>query len=133
MKEVKITNATVTPLNRNKPTEFIRVNNSKTEGSTLKIINFNIETKVTNNPKRNGRLFESCTFFAKDEAESETVQKMIKEGAVLELKGYEDRKCTDEEKKIFRNYIVVSDIVELTNIKSTTTVSNPETEEDLPF
>ena len=133
MKRVTLTNATIIPFYRadkSKEPEILRIHDSKNPDSDLKIVTFNIETKVKDDPERKARLFERCVIYASTEDKLKKARNTIRNGSVVEIEGYEERRKGTDEK--FYNSIVVTDMVPISGEKrEEVTEVNPD--DDLPF
>ena len=112
MKKVILTNATVIPFykrNPNDPDEIIRVI-KPAEGSDFKsnIVSFNVETKVQDSGESKARLFEKCTIYAKNEDQINNIRGSVKNGAIVEIEGYEKRTKSQKDDKWYTG--VTSDL-----------------------
>jgi len=110
MKKITLTNATVIPFYKNNPNdedEIVRVIRPQ-EGSDFKsnIVSFNVETKVLDNSESKARLFEKCTIYAKNDDQINNIMGTIKNGAIVELEGYEKRTKAKNDNKYYTNIIV---------------------------
>lgn len=128
MKKITVTNATVIPFYKKDGAaadEILRIHPSKNPDSTLKVVTFNIETKVVDDPEKRARLFERCVVYARNDDKVKEIEGTIKNGALVELQGYEERrKGTDDR---FYNSIVVNKIIDLSGAQGDTPDDN------LPF
>lgn len=140
MKQVKLTNATITsfwrPKDSDKPEEFIKVIPPK-EGSDFSahIVNFQVETKVSDNPARRARLFERCTVFASSETKIAELREIIKPGAILEIEGYEDRRPSGKDDGKYYSSIVCNKVIPITDspVDNTPSEAGTDVDDDLPF
>ena len=135
MKKVTLTNATVIPFyNRDKdaPIKVLQVMDKKPEFKS-QMLKFNVETPVDDNPEKRGKLFEKCTFYARNDAQVEEMRNTIKNGALVEIIGKEVQIKSPKDEKYYPNIIVseikpISAAVEDGNVDSQV---NPD--DDLPF
>jgi len=135
MKKVTITNATVIPFynrNQNAPTEILKMIKPKSETFNSTICSFNVQTMVSDNPNRKAKLFEKCIFYANNDKQIEDIKRWIKNGALLQLEGYEDRKKGTDDK--YYNNIIITGINPISeNAGSDNVSATPQNEDDLPF
>lgn len=110
MKKVTLTNATVIPFYKSNPAdqdEIVKVIDPK-EGSDFKshIVSFNIETKTMDSAESKAKLFERCTIYAKNSDQVNSIRGTIKNGAIVELQGYEKRTKSEKDGKYYTNLII---------------------------
>jgi len=146
MKKITITNATVIPFYKRNPNdqdEILRIVKPQ-EGGNFKshIVNFNVETKATDNAESKAKLFERCTIYAKSNDHVANVESVIKNGAILELEGYETRSKGKNDDKYYTNIVVntvtpISAGIEVDQDYAQQPSAQPETnipaDDDLPF
>lgn len=139
MKKVVLTNSTVVPFFKSKPNdpdEVLKIINPQ-DGSnfTSTIVTFNIETKTLDTADSKARLFEKCTIYAKTKDQVDHIKSIIKNGAILELEGYEKRTKSEKDGKYYTNIIIRT----MTPISSgivneePTPINMNNSEDDLPF
>lgn len=85
MIKMEITNAVVTPMRNGNSIHVIPVTK---EGSSIhSIVKFNIETKKSDSPNSNGKVWMNCTIFSKTTENTEKFKTTITEGTILSIKG----------------------------------------------
>lgn len=132
MKNVVITNATVTTLYKKNPQdkdEVLKIFPPK-EGSdfTNTILSFQVTTPVTDNPEKKSKLYEKCTIYTDKPEKVENTKKLLKPGLLCEIRGYEERKYSEKNKEWYTS-IRVKEIVPISAQNSGDSTS----EDDLPF
>jgi len=137
MKKVILTNSTVVPFYKSKPNDpdevlrIIKPNDSSTFKSTL--VSFNIETKALDSAESKARLFEKCTIYIKNDDQLENLKSIIKNGAILELEGYEKRTKSEKDNKYYTSIIVRTMTPISTGTENSIEDSNIYDTDELPF
>ena len=100
MKLVKLMNAIVIP--------FIGMNEVRKEykSANATIVKFNVVVKISDRPTKTGKLFERCTFFAKNDEDLVTIRDILKENAIVTIVGHEDSFRSKRDNKFYREIIV---------------------------
>lgn len=124
MKEIKITHAQVIPFYDSE--DIIR--EKELENGTT-IVNFNVKTKASDSPKSQAVLYERCTVFANSSEQIEFVRKNIKENAIVEIDGHEERNKSKKNNKYYTSNVIKT----ITPISSDDQEAATESDDDLPF
>jgi len=134
MKNVTMTNCTVTTLYKKNPSdkdEVLRIFPPK-EGSdfTNTILSFQVTTPVNDNPEKKAKLFEKCTIYTDNPDKIENTKSLLKAGLLCEIRGYEERKYSEKTKEWY-NSIRVKEIVPISS--SNNQSDSMVNEDDMPF
>lgn len=104
-----------------------------TEKGTL--FSWSVKTKVNDKADKSPVIFDSCTLFAGTEDQKEYVRANIKEGAILDLKGYADRRKGNKPGKDgkipYFDQVSVKEIVPITGVEPES--SSVPSDDNLPF
>lgn len=102
----------------------------KTEKGT--IFNFSVKVKVNDRSEKSPFIFESCSYFAKDEDTASKIRAVIKKGNKLDIKGFEERR--GYEKDGVKKYVSSISVKEIVSLNASAVQETNQTQDDnLPF
>ncbi len=107
MKLVELTNSTVVPFfknNKGDPDEIVRT----TDVGETKMVSFMVRTRITDNSVKRSYLYERCTIFAKTNKNTQDAIDVIKDGAIVAIKGYENSYKSNKDGKYYRSIKVLT-------------------------
>lgn len=110
-------------------TEVLREFNTD-KGAT--IFSWSVKTKVNDKVEKSPVIFDSCSLFADNDEQKAYVRNNVKAGAILDIKGYQDRRKKEKDgKTTYFDQINVKEIIPITGVESEPTAA--PSDDDLPF
>lgn len=108
---------------------------STEKGAT--IFSWSVKTKVNDKAEKSPVVFDTCSMFAENDEEKQYVRDNVKLGAILNIKGFQDRrkaaKPGPDGKYAYYDQINVKEIQSITGAHDTAAQQAGPSDDDLPF